>query len=106
MVLFQLIKQDMTIFRARLPVRYEPIYSDEHASLILLIIVFWQENAKMLRLTRVYIGYCTGAKTEDFSAAAKLFLASGKKVKVPIIPCPCYSEGVDGFMYSSSSRIW
>ena len=68
-------------------------------------------ECKDVKIDRVYIGSCTGGKTEDFMAAAKVFLASvriffffffflvgyiiykhvcyqGKKVKVPIILVP------------------
>ncbi|KAG5588290.1 hypothetical protein H5410_048724 [Solanum commersonii] len=41
-----------------------------------------------VKIDRVYIGSCTGGKTEDFMAAAKVFLASGKKVKVPTFLVP------------------
>ena len=33
-------------------------------------------ECKDVKIDRVYIGSCTGGKTEDFMAAAKLFLAS------------------------------
>ncbi|XWS08719.1 hypothetical protein CRYUN_Cryun40dG0025200 [Craigia yunnanensis] len=111
------VPADSTTFKYledKTSVPYEPVYSDAQASFlseyrfdiskleplvaksnllnlfcshILLIIVLWQENAKMLKLT-VYIGSCTGGKTEDFLAAAKVFLASGKKVKVPTFLVP------------------
>ncbi|KAL0388319.1 UNVERIFIED_CONTAM: 3-isopropylmalate dehydratase large subunit, chloroplastic [Sesamum radiatum] len=45
-------------------------------------------ECKDVKIDRVYIGSCTGGKTEDFMAAAKLFLASGKKVKVPTFLVP------------------
>lgn len=85
---------------------YEPVYSDEQAR-------FLQEyrfdiskleplvakphspdkralarECKDVKIDRVYIGSCTGGKTEDFMAAAKVFLASGKKVKVPTFLVP------------------
>jgi hypothetical protein len=33
-------------------------------------------ECKDVKINRVYIGSCTGGKTEDFMAAAKVFLAS------------------------------
>jgi homoaconitase/3-isopropylmalate dehydratase large subunit len=33
-------------------------------------------ECKDVKIDRVYIGSCTGGKTEDFMAAAKVFLAS------------------------------
>ncbi|KAF2314052.1 hypothetical protein GH714_021758 [Hevea brasiliensis] len=44
-------------------------------------------ECKDVKIDRVYIGSCTGGKT-DFMAAAKVFLASGKKVKVPTFLVP------------------
>ncbi|GJP29133.1 hypothetical protein CLOM_g11320 [Closterium sp. NIES-68] len=40
------------------------------------------------KVDRSYIGSCTGGKTEDFLAAAKLFHAAGKKVVVPTFLVP------------------
>lgn len=37
-------------------------------------------ECKDVKIDRVYIGSCTGGKTEDFMAAAKLFLASVRTV--------------------------
>ncbi|KAI5426855.1 3-isopropylmalate dehydratase large subunit [Lathyrus oleraceus] len=45
-------------------------------------------ECKDVKIDRVYIRSCTGGKTEDFMAAAKKFLASGKKVKLPTILVP------------------
>ncbi|XP_048437176.1 3-isopropylmalate dehydratase large subunit, chloroplastic-like isoform X1 [Pyrus x bretschneideri] len=45
-------------------------------------------ECKDVKIDRVYIGSCTGRKTEDFMAAARVFLASGKKVKVPTFLVP------------------
>ncbi|XAR62701.1 3-isopropylmalate dehydratase [Bertholletia excelsa] len=45
-------------------------------------------ECKDVKIDRVYIGSCTGGKIEDFLAAAKVFLASGKKVKVPTFLVP------------------
>ncbi|KAF9673617.1 hypothetical protein SADUNF_Sadunf10G0042700 [Salix dunnii] len=45
-------------------------------------------ECKDVKIDRVYIGSCTGGKTEDFMAVAKVFLASGKKVKVPTFLVP------------------
>ncbi|KAG9447696.1 hypothetical protein H6P81_013824 [Aristolochia fimbriata] len=100
---------DETTFKyleGKTPLSYEPVYSDEQAK-------FFQEyrfdvsklepvvakphspdnralarECKDVKIDRVYIGSCTGGKTEDFMAAAKLFLAAGKKVKVPTYLVP------------------
>ncbi|KAK4857063.1 hypothetical protein QYF36_024169 [Acer negundo] len=45
-------------------------------------------ECKDVKIDRVYIGSCTGGKTVDFLAAAKVFQASGKKVKVPTLLVP------------------
>ncbi|KAJ8623650.1 hypothetical protein MRB53_032180 [Persea americana] len=50
-------------------------------------------ECKDVKIDGVYIGSCTGGKTEDFLAAAKVFLASGKKVRSANISCPCYPKG-------------
>ncbi|PPS12752.1 hypothetical protein GOBAR_AA07881 [Gossypium barbadense] len=83
---------------------YEPVYSDALASHILQFDISKLEplvakphspdnralarECKDIKIDRVYIGSCTGGKTQDFLAAAKLFLASGKKVKVPTFLVP------------------
>ncbi|KDO40595.1 hypothetical protein CISIN_1g010403mg [Citrus sinensis] len=85
---------------------YEPVYSDEKASFLseyrfdisklepLVAKPHSPDNralareCKDVKIDRVYIGSCTGGKTEDFLAAAKVFLASGKKVKVPTFLVP------------------
>ncbi|AES60985.2 3-isopropylmalate dehydratase large subunit [Medicago truncatula] len=41
-----------------------------------------------VKIDRVYIGSCTGGKTGDFMAAAKVSLAAGKTVKVPTFLVP------------------
>uniref|UniRef100_A0A0C9S435 TSA: Wollemia nobilis Ref_Wollemi_Transcript_26301_1769 transcribed RNA sequence n=1 Tax=Wollemia nobilis TaxID=56998 RepID=A0A0C9S435_9CONI len=45
-------------------------------------------ECRHVKIDRVYIGSCTGGKTEDFMAAAKLFFSSGQKVKVPTFLVP------------------
>ncbi|KAL9256645.1 3-isopropylmalate dehydratase large subunit, chloroplastic-like protein [Drosera capensis] len=45
-------------------------------------------ECKDVKIDRVYIGSCTGGKTEDFLAAARVFSASGKKVEVPTFLVP------------------
>ncbi|XP_022760371.1 3-isopropylmalate dehydratase large subunit, chloroplastic-like [Durio zibethinus] len=85
---------------------YEPVYSDAQASFLseyrfdisklepLVAKPHSPDNralareCKDVKIDRVYIGSCTGGKTEDFLAAAKVFLASGKKVKVPTFLVP------------------
>ncbi|KAI9078767.1 hypothetical protein K1719_039225 [Acacia pycnantha] len=87
-------------------VPYEPLYSDNQARFLsdyrfdvsklepLVAKPHSPDNralareCKDVKIDRVYIGSCTGGKTEDFMAAAKVFLASGKKVKVPTFLVP------------------
>ncbi|KAK6161191.1 hypothetical protein DH2020_004572 [Rehmannia glutinosa] len=87
-------------------VPYEPVYSDGQARYLseyrfdisklepLVAKPHSPDNralareCKDVKIDRVYIGSCTGGKTEDFMAAAKVFLASGKKVKVPTFLVP------------------
>ncbi|KAI3518481.1 hypothetical protein L1887_07274 [Cichorium endivia] len=85
---------------------YEPVYSDDQARFLaeyridvtklepLVAKPHSPDNralareCKDVKLDRVYIGSCTGGKTEDFLAAARVFLASGDKVKVPTFIVP------------------
>ncbi|KAL7615032.1 hypothetical protein Lser_V15G06022 [Lactuca serriola] len=87
---------------------YEPVYSDAQARFLseyridvtklepLVAKPHSPDNralareCKDVKLDRVYIGSCTGGKTEDFLAAARVFLASGGngKVKVPTFIVP------------------
>lgn len=49
-----------------------------------------------MKIDRVYIGSCTGGKTEDFLAAAKVFLASVRS-KTPVchfVFCFCFFLGL------------
>ncbi|KAF5465844.1 hypothetical protein F2P56_015812 [Juglans regia] len=87
-------------------VAYEPVYSDQQARFLseyrfdvtklepLVAKPHSPDNralareCKDVKIDRVYIGSCTGGKTEDFVAAAKVFQASGKKVKVPTFLVP------------------
>lgn len=39
-------------------------------------------ECKDVKIDRVYIGSCTGGKTEDFLAAAKVFLASVRAISI------------------------
>lgn len=41
-----------------------------------------------VKVDRVYIGSCTGGKTEDFLAAAKLLHGAGQEVKIPTYLVP------------------
>lgn len=85
---------------------YEPVFSDEKARFQaqyrfdvskmepLVAKPHSPDNRALARecnnvkIDRVYIGSCTGGKTEDFMAAAKVFLAAGKTVKVPTFLVP------------------
>ena len=51
-------------------------------------------ECKDVKIDRVYIGSCTGGKTEDFMAAAKIFLASVRRHYL------CYIA-IGQFLYSS-----
>ncbi|KAH9573612.1 hypothetical protein CY35_01G009400 [Sphagnum magellanicum] len=46
------------------------------------------QECKDVKIDRVYIGSCTGGKTEDFLAAAQLMAISGQTVKVPTFLVP------------------
>nr|XP_017219695.1 PREDICTED: 3-isopropylmalate dehydratase large subunit-like isoform X2 [Daucus carota subsp. sativus] len=111
---------------------YEPLYSDEQARFLseyrfdisklepLVAKPHSPDNralareCKDVKIDRVYIGSCTGGKTEDFIAAAKVFLASGKKVKVPTFLVPAtqkvwidvYSLPVPGSGGKTCSQIF
>nr|KJB34573.1 hypothetical protein B456_006G073300 [Gossypium raimondii] len=103
------VAADSTTFKYledKTSVPYEPVYSDGLASFHsefrfdisklepLVAKPHSPDNralareCKHIKIDRVYIGSCTGGKTQDFLAAAKLFLASGKKVKVPTFLVP------------------
>ncbi|KAG5613829.1 hypothetical protein H5410_013653 [Solanum commersonii] len=116
----------------RTSVPYEPVYSDEGARYLkeyrfdvsklepLVAKPHSPDNralareCKDVKIDRVYIGSCTGGKTEDFMAAAKVFLASGKKVKVPTFLVPAtqkvwmdvYSLPVPGSGGKTCSQIF
>ncbi|RVW34975.1 3-isopropylmalate dehydratase large subunit, chloroplastic [Vitis vinifera] len=111
---------------------YEPVYSDEQARFLseyrfdiskLEPLVAKPHSpdkcalareCKDVKIDRVYIGSCTGGKTEDFLAAAKVFHASGKKVKVPTFLVPAtqkvwmdvYSLPVPGCGGKTCSQIF
>ncbi|KAL4297925.1 hypothetical protein GQ457_12G004520 [Hibiscus cannabinus] len=100
------VPADSTTFKIKTSLLYEPVYSDAHASFLseyrfdisklepLVAKPHSPDNralareCKDVKIDRVYIGSCTGGKTEDFLAAAKVFVASGKKVKVPTFLVP------------------
>ncbi|XP_020584659.1 3-isopropylmalate dehydratase large subunit, chloroplastic [Phalaenopsis equestris] len=103
------VPADKTTFKYledKTSVEYQPVYSDENARFIqdykfdvsklepLVAKPHSPDNRGLARecrdvkIDRVYIGSCTGGKTEDFMAAAKVFLASGKKVKAPTFLVP------------------
>ncbi|KAJ6816661.1 3-isopropylmalate dehydratase large subunit, chloroplastic [Iris pallida] len=103
------IPADETTFKylqGKTSMDFEPVYSDGHARFIqdykfdvsklepLVAKPHSPDNralareCKDVKIDRVYIGSCTGGKTEDFLAAAKVFHASGKRVKVPTFLVP------------------
>ncbi|CAA6666505.1 unnamed protein product [Spirodela intermedia] len=103
------VPADLTTFNyleGKTSVNYEPVYSDGHAKFLqeyridvsklepLVAKPHSPDNralareCKDVKIDRVYIGSCTGGKTEDFMAAAKVFLSSGTKVKVPTFLVP------------------
>ncbi|KAL9660583.1 hypothetical protein QQ045_025400 [Rhodiola kirilowii] len=111
---------------------FEPLYSDDKAR---FLSEYWFDVSKLepvvakphspdnqalarackdVKIDRVYIGSCTGGKTEDFMAAAKVLLASGKKVKVPTFIVPAtqkvwmdlYSLPVPGVDGKTCSQIF
>eukprot|EP01025_Chloroclados_australasicus_P021206 TRINITY_DN2223_c0_g2_i1.p1 TRINITY_DN2223_c0_g2~~TRINITY_DN2223_c0_g2_i1.p1 ORF type:complete len:622 (-),score=48.73 TRINITY_DN2223_c0_g2_i1:307-2172(-) len=103
------IAPDQTTFdfvKQRTSASFEPVYSDEGADYIeeyrfnveelepVVAAPHSPDNRKKAReckdvkIDRVYIGSCTGGKTEDFMAAAKLFHKAGQEVKVPTYLAP------------------
>jgi 3-isopropylmalate/(R)-2-methylmalate dehydratase large subunit len=56
-------------------------------------------ECKDVKIDRVYIGSCTGGKTEDFMAAAKLLHKAGSEVKVPTYLVPA-TQKVWGDVYT------
>lgn len=105
-----IIAPDQTTFdyvAARRPdAEYEAVYADAGASYIetytfdvsklepLVAAPHSPDNRKTARecsdtpIDRVYIGSCTGGKTEDFMAAAKLLHKAGEQVRVPTFLVP------------------
>lgn len=67
-----------------------------------------------VKVDRVYIGSCTGGKTEDFFAAARLLHAAGQQVKVPTYLVPAtqkvwadvYTTPVPGCDGKTSAEIF
>ncbi|WRX21733.1 Aconitase/3-isopropylmalate dehydratase large subunit [Theobroma cacao] len=113
------VSTDSTTFKYledKTSVPYEPLYSDAQATFLsefrfavsklepLVAKPHSPDNralareCKDIKIDRVYIGSCTGGKTEDFLAAAKVFLASGRKVKVPTFLVPA-TQKVFGWTY-------
>ncbi|XP_078442896.1 isopropyl malate isomerase large subunit 1 [Wolffia australiana] len=104
-----MVPADQTTFKyleGKTSLTYEPVHSDGHARFLkeyridvsklepLVAKPHSPDNratareCKDVKIDRVYIGSCTGGKTEDFLAAAKVFVASGAKVKVPTFLVP------------------
>uniref|UniRef100_M8BJQ8 3-isopropylmalate dehydratase n=1 Tax=Aegilops tauschii TaxID=37682 RepID=M8BJQ8_AEGTA len=129
------VPADETTFKyleGKTSVEYEPVYSDAQArfysdyrfdvSKLEPVVAkphspdnrALARECKDVKIDRVYIGSCTGGKTEDFIAAAKVFLASGKKVKVPTFLVPAtqkvwmdvYSLPVPGSGGKTCSQIF
>ncbi|EFN58361.1 hypothetical protein CHLNCDRAFT_30204 [Chlorella variabilis] len=96
---------------------YEAVYSDDTASYFadyrfdvsklepVVAAPHSPDNRKLarecrdVRVDRVYIGSCTGGKTEDFMAAAKLLHGAGGEVKVPTYLVPA-TQKVWGDVYT------
>ncbi|XP_062218045.1 3-isopropylmalate dehydratase large subunit, chloroplastic-like [Phragmites australis] len=129
------VPADETTFKyleGKTSVNYEPVYSDPQARFFgdyrfdvsklepVVAKPHSPDNRALARecrdvkIDRVYIGSCTGGKTEDFFAAAKVLLASGKKVKVPTFLVPAtqkvwmdiYSLPVPGSGGKTCSQIF
>ena len=95
---------------ARTKESYEPIYADDGAGYLetyhidvekLVPVVAAphspdnRKNAvdcKDVKIDRVYIGSCTGGKTEDFMSAAKIMHKAGGQVKVPTYLVPATQQ--------------
>mmetsp|Transcript_11630 Transcript_11630/g.28504 ORF Transcript_11630/g.28504 Transcript_11630/m.28504 type:complete len:483 (-) Transcript_11630:509-1957(-) len=103
------IAPDQTTFdyvKARTNEAFEPVYTDAKANFIadyrwdvsklepVVAAPHSPDNRKLARechdvkIDRVYIGSCTGGKTEDFWAAAKLLHRAKRQVKVPTYLVP------------------
>ncbi|KAI4345901.1 hypothetical protein L6164_012987 [Bauhinia variegata] len=129
------VPADSTTFKYledKTSIPYEPVYSDEQARFLseyrfdvskLEPLVAKPHSpdkralareCKDVKIDRVYIGSCTGGKIEDFMAVAKVFQASGKKVKVPTFLVPAtqkvwmdiYSLPVPGSGGKTCSQIF
>ncbi|GFH06248.1 aconitase domain-containing protein, partial [Haematococcus lacustris] len=92
--------------RARTSEEFEPVYSDGGADYVqefrwdvsklepVVAAPHSPDNRKLARecqstkIDRVYIGSCTGGKSEDFMAAAKLLHRAQRQVKVPTYLVP------------------
>jgi len=126
---------DQTTFdyvTARTSDPFEPVYADAGASYIadysfdvsklepVVAAPHSPDNRKLARecsdvkIARVYIGSCTGGKTEDFQAAAKLFHKAGQQVKVPTYLVPAtqqvwadvYTKPVEGCDGKTAAQIF
>lgn len=107
------IAPDQTTFdyvTSRTKDEFEPVYSDGSAGYVaeyrwdvsklepLVAAPHSPDNRKTARecsdvkIDRVYIGSCTGGKTEDFLSAAKLFHRAGRQVKVPTYLVPATAK--------------
>nr|QKY15107.1 isopropylmalate dehydratase, large subunit, chloroplastic (LEU1L) [Polytomella parva] len=114
------VPPDQTTFdyvKARSDKPFEPVYSDPGAKFIaeyrwdvsklepVVAAPHSPDNRKLAReckdvkIDRVYIGSCTGGKTEDFLTAAKLFHKAQRQVKVPTYLVPA-TQKVWGDVYS------
>ncbi|CAG9461381.1 unnamed protein product [Pedinophyceae sp. YPF-701] len=89
---------------------YDPVYADDGASYVQEYVINVQDlvpyvaaphspdNRRTARecqdkkIDRVYIGSCTGGKTEDFMAAAKVLHRAGQQVKVPTFLVPATQQ--------------
>eukprot|EP00216_Chloropicon_sp_CCMP2111_P004941 CAMPEP_0198240880 /NCGR_PEP_ID=MMETSP1446-20131203/5869_1 /TAXON_ID=1461542 ORGANISM="Unidentified sp, Strain CCMP2111" /NCGR_SAMPLE_ID=MMETSP1446 /ASSEMBLY_ACC=CAM_ASM_001112 /LENGTH=501 /DNA_ID=CAMNT_0043923663 /DNA_START=2508 /DNA_END=4013 /DNA_ORIENTATION=- len=89
---------------------YEPVYADEGASYLETYVVNVEDlepvvaaphspdnrkrcsEVKGTPIDRVYVGSCTGGKTEDFLAVAKILHKSGEQVKVPTYLVPATQQ--------------
>lgn len=108
-----IIAPDQTTYdyvRARTSADFEPVFSDDAASYAetytidvsklepLVAAPHSPDNRKTARecssvkIDRVYIGSCTGGKTDDFMAAAKLMHKAGEQVQVPTFLVPATTK--------------
>lgn len=63
-------------------------------------------ECKDVKIDRVYIGSCTGGKTEDFMAAAKVFLASVSIIYSCCQFCNIYTSAIQNLKCQTGVKFY